>query len=80
MPRFFIDSNDDDVLIEDDEGLEFVDAAAARIAAITMLPDMAREKIPDGDRRTFCVSIRDEQGATLYTATLSMVGEWKLPE
>ncbi|WP_162560847.1 DUF6894 family protein [Methylobacterium durans] len=66
MPRFFIDSNDDDMLVEDDEGQEFRDLAAARDAAMMLFPDMARERLPDGDCRTFCISIRDERGATLY--------------
>ncbi|GJE30693.1 DUF6894 family protein [Methylobacterium oxalidis] len=80
MPRFYIDSNDDDFHLRDEEGQEFPNLAAARDAAMMMLPDMAREKLPDGDQRVFCVNVRDERGATRYTATLSLVGEWKQTE
>ncbi|AWN40516.1 hypothetical protein U8607_20085 [Methylobacterium durans] len=77
MPRFFIDSNDDEFHLRDEEGQEFPDAMAARDAAMMMLPDMAREKIPDGDSRRFCVTVRDQSGTTLYTADLILKGEWK---
>jgi hypothetical protein len=41
-----------------------------------MLPDMAREKLPDGEKRTFCAFVRDETGAVIYRVALSLVGEW----
>ena len=76
MPRFFIDSDDGDMSVIDDEGYELQDAQAARTMAIDVLPDMARQKIPDGDCRDFTVRVRDENGTVLYTATLSLIGEW----
>lgn len=77
MPRYFIDTNDDDTFVEDDEGQDLPDAEAARKEALTALPDMARDKMSDGDRRTFCASVRDETGETIYKATLTLNGEWK---
>ncbi|TNC05117.1 hypothetical protein FF100_36125 [Methylobacterium terricola] len=77
MARYFIDTDDDDLAIRDDEGIEFPDIQAARDAAHMALPDMARQKMPDGDRRTFKVSVRDSHNNVLYIATLVFSGEWK---
>lgn len=77
MPRYFIDTDDNDSFVEDDEGQDLPDVEAARELAQAALPDMARDKIPDGDCRTFCASVRDEAGTVIYKATLSLHGEWK---
>lgn len=76
MPRYFIDTSDGDTFLYDDEGYDFPDAGAARDAAQAALPDMAREKLPDGDKRTICAFVRDETGAVIYRVALSLVGEW----
>ena len=78
MPRFFIDTDDGDSPHRDEEGFDLPDAQAARDAAMDALPDMARDKLPDGDRRTFTTTVRDQHGTVLYTAALSLVGEWKV--
>jgi hypothetical protein len=39
---------------------------------------MAQQGIPDGERRTFTASVRDENGTVVYVATLTLVGEWKV--
>ena len=77
MPRYFIDTNDDDVFVADDEGQDLPNAEAAREVAQAALPDMARDKIPDGEGRTFCACVRDEAGTVIYKATLTLRGEWK---
>jgi hypothetical protein len=77
VPRYFIDTNDDDLFVADDEGLDLFDAHAARKAALAALPDMAQEKMPDGDDRIFCASVRDEAGEVIYEATLTLRGEWR---
>ena len=76
MPRYFIDTSDGDTFVHDDEGHDLPDVAAARDVAQAMLPDMAREKLPDGERRTFCAFVRDETSAVIYRVALSLVGEW----
>ena len=76
MPRYFIDTNDDDRFVEDEEGHILADAEAAREMAQASLPDMAREKLPDGDGRTFSAVVRDEAGTVIYKATLKLTGEW----
>lgn len=37
------------------------------------LPLMARDELPDGDQRTFIVSVRDETGQVVLRAALSFV-------
>ena len=76
MPLYFFDTDDGDFRQLDDEGIELPTAEGARTAALDALPDMARDKIPDRDRQTFSVQVRDEAGMVLYTATLDLVGEW----
>ena len=76
VPRYFFDirsagSPQD----RDDEGTVCADLAAVRIAAMRVLPDIARDDIPkDGDRQTFTVVARDEDGQAVYTATLTFAG------
>lgn len=76
MPRYFIDSSDGDLQVIDREGLELATQREARQAALEALPDMARDLIPDGDRRRFTVSVRNEAGTTIYSAALTLEGEW----
>lgn len=78
MPRYFIDTNNDGTFVEDDEGQDLPDAEAARKVALAALPDMAREKMPDGDRRTFWASVRDETRRVIYKATLTLRGDWEV--
>ena len=76
MPCYFIDTNDDDVFVEDEEGQDLPNVEAAWQAALAALPDMAKDRLLDGKDRTFCASIRDGAGTVLYKATLSLTGKW----
>ena len=78
MPRYFLDSADGDLKVIDDEGIELQDPREARKFAIDVLPDMARDKIPDGDHREFSVRVRDHDGRVIYTASLTLSGEWQV--
>jgi hypothetical protein len=77
MPRYFIDSFDGDTCFIDSEGMDFADDAAARYHALDALPDMARDEVPDGDRRRFVVSVRDQAGEVIYSASLTLEGGWR---
>lgn len=79
MTRYYIDSDDNDRTVIDEAGFELSGPLEARSMAIDVLPDMAREKLPDGDRRTFSVRVRDEAGTVIYSAELTMAGEWHVP-
>ena len=76
MPHYYFDLDDGDSKTHDSVGVTLADAEAARKAAIAILPDLAREELPDGDRRVFVSKVRDETGTVLFLATLSLVGEW----
>jgi hypothetical protein len=72
MPRFYFDVADGSESDRDDDGLEFPTLDAARKAALETLGDIARDELPDGDRRDFSISIRDESGQALLKATLAL--------
>lgn len=76
MPRYFIDTDDGSTRVRDEGGLDLPDAAAARAEAIRALPDMARDTMPNGDRRTLVSEVRDERGTVVYHATLTFAGRW----
>ena len=76
MPRYFIDADDGEYPHRDEDGHELPSDEAARAAALDALPDMARDKLPDGDHRTFAATVRDERGDVVYRATLTLRGEW----
>lgn len=78
MAHYTIDTDDDDRYVEGDYGEGLTCASAARRTALATLPDMARDKVPDGDQRTFKAIVRDHNGQEIYTATLTLVGEWKI--
>ena len=66
MPRFFFDTRDSDLLIEDDDGFELTDLHAAKTAASASLAELARDMIlPDNGRRVLVVEVRDEQRPVL---------------
>lgn len=76
MTRYFIDTNDGERVVDDEEGRDLPSAEVARKVAQAALVDMARDLMPDGDGRTFCASVRNEAGTMIYKVTLSLVGEW----
>lgn len=71
MPRFFIDTSDQQEFVRDDVGAEYADLEAARAAATTVLPDMARNELPDGDTRTLLAIVRREDGRIALQASLT---------
>ena len=74
MPRYFIDAHDGDYPHRDEDGHDLPDDEAARQAALDALPDMARDKLPDGDRRVFTATARDEHGTVVYSASMTLEG------
>ena len=75
MPLYFFDTDDGDTMHRDTGGQDLPDAEAARSAVLDALPDMARDKMPDGDSRTFIATARDQRGTMVYVATLTLKGE-----
>ena len=76
MPRYFIETDDGDQIHYDTTGHDLPDAASARKTVLDSLPDMARDKMPDGDTRTIVGTARDQNGDVVYVATLTLKGAW----
>ena len=77
MPLFFFETFDGEVCHGDSQGTALPDKETARLEALKALPDMAREKIPDGDLRTFRTIVRDDVGDVVYEACMTLIGRWK---
>jgi hypothetical protein len=74
MLRYFFDIHDGEFR-PDSEGTDCADFEAARREAMIALPEISRWAIPaDGDKQAFTVLVRDEDGALVYTATLTFAG------
>ena len=78
MPCYFFDLDDGKRRTRDEDGLELSGPWEARDMALAVLPDIAKDVIPDGDRRDIVSSVRDESGEVMYTARLSLAAEWKV--
>ena len=78
MPHFYFDVHDTGTTL-DDVGVDLPDVAAVRQAAMESLPRIAADEIPkDSDRRHFTVLVTDEDGHSVYSATLTYTGLWLL--
>jgi hypothetical protein len=62
VPRYFFDTYDGALFVPNEVGLELADIEAAKLEAERALPEMAWDELPDGNQRTFIVSVRDEAG------------------
>ncbi len=76
MARYYFDIDDGDVATEDDDGTELDGLSEARNHAIAVLPSLARDVLPDGDRREFRVTLRDANGRSIFRASLSFRADW----
>ena len=80
MSRFFFDITVGGVEIQDREGSELARPADVSELAMGVLAEMlhpGRERAKAGE---FFVLARDEAGRTIYRATLTLAGEWVLPD
>lgn len=68
--RYFFDTYDDDIFIEDDVGIECANLDVVRDQAAVSLAELARDKLPGSLRRLFAVKARDGQRPVLE-ATLA---------
>lgn len=67
MPRYYFDTRDDDLFIEDDEGLDLPDLDAARAQAAKGLAEMAIDVLPSSIQRDMAVEVRDQRQLLLTT-------------
>nr|WP_137828301.1 hypothetical protein [Methylobacterium sp. L1A1] len=75
MTRYYLDFQDGEMWLKDEEGQEYDSLQAARDAAIAALPDVGREAPPADGRRAFVAYVRDESGAHLCTVRLDLAAE-----
>ena len=76
MPRYFFDINDGERASTDDVGCDLPARQSVRNQAIGVLPNIARDELPDGDTRVFTCSVREETGRVIYRAKLSLESGW----
>lgn len=77
MPRFYFDTSDNGRRTRDDDGSVFPNRKVARRQAVSLLPDIVRDVLPDdGEGRHVGVDVRDGTGRVVFTATLSLVARW----
>lgn len=79
MPQYFFDIYDNDTLYQDEYGIELDDLYAAREQAIALLPDVARDALPDGDQHTFRAVVKCRERRVRYVASLTLTGAWIEP-
>ncbi|WP_414476204.1 DUF6894 family protein [Microvirga sp. M2] len=75
MPRYYFDTYDGRFFATDDEGQELEGVSAAKAVAQTAVVEMAKDEIPDGDERTFLISVRDQVGREVLRIALSLMVE-----
>ena len=76
MPIFYFDIYDNGQLSRDDHGFDLETVAEARDQAIGLLPNLARDELPDGEHHSFVCVVRDAANAQLYRASLIFEGLW----
>jgi uncharacterized membrane protein len=61
--------------IRDTEGLELNSVAAAKAEALKTLPDIAKEKPPQGEQRVIAIHVRDDTGQAVLRTSLTLAVE-----
>jgi hypothetical protein len=70
MPRYYFDIHDGETFTQDLEGMVLEDIEAAQAEAQRALSEVAKDKLPDKNRRDFTATVRDEAGQTVLRITL----------
>ncbi len=76
MPRYCFDIDDGRRNIADKEGSDLPDRQQAREEAISIVLEFARDGLLRDDQRTVLCHVRDETGALILTASLSLNAKW----
>ena len=76
MPIYFFDVDDGELHTHDEEGHELPDLKAARDEAMSVLPDIAQDRPPKGDRRDLAAVVRNESGRKVAVATLALKADY----
>jgi hypothetical protein len=73
--RYFFDIDDGRDTTRDEIGYE-CSREELRRQAIAALPGLARDRLPNGDRHSFVVRVRDEGGRYVFQASLEFEARW----
>lgn len=74
MRRFYFDVHDSTGFHRDEVGDEMRDFEEARDQAQSLLPDIARDELPDGESHRVVCEVRDETDRVVYRGTLTYEG------
>ena len=74
MARYFFDVHNVTGSHRDDVGDEFASFEEARDQAQSLLPDIAREELPDGELHVITCDVRDDTGRVVYRGKLTFEG------
>lgn len=74
MARYYFDVRDSRGFHHDDVGEEFADIEEACEQCQGLLPDIAREEMPNGDLNIIICDVRDSLGRVVYRGELTFRG------
>jgi hypothetical protein len=72
MPQYFFDYMDGKRSYPDDEGAALPSLKEARAEAVRAIGGIARDEMPDGDRRDLQISVREGDGPVLMVVSLAL--------
>ncbi|TPJ71847.1 hypothetical protein [Mesorhizobium sp. B2-7-1] len=69
--RFYFDTYEGGTLVRDEEGLDVVDLAAAKLQAAKAVVDVAKDLVPKVQIGTVAIHVRDTEGRVVCTAEVN---------
>ncbi|MER0237587.1 hypothetical protein [Fulvimarina sp. MAC8] len=76
MPTFYFDIEDDSTLQRDETGVVCDSSEAIQKFAMEALPSIVSERLADANRHTIAILVRDEEGAYVFRAAMTMTAGW----
>lgn len=76
MPHYLIDTDDARTYVPGDPEIAFTCPRKAQAEAHRVLSGMAQDLMPSSEPQVLSAVVRDEAGGEIYTATLTVTGEW----
>lgn len=76
MPTFYFDIEDETSLYRDETGVACDSSEAIRNFAVEALPAIASERLSDAGRHTIAILVRDEDGAYVFRAAMTLTASW----
>lgn len=70
MPRYYFDIRENDEFVVDELGMDLPDLQAAAVEAAQSLTDMAKDLLPDSERYSLAIEVRNGN-APLFKAALA---------